>query len=122
MIFQLAAVAFWLFASSGHIISLSNSQTWKFMAQGIFTDRIHMAHRFASFATESHDLSPFNAPRFTAPEVCLSDPGGGGCPDAALVVQALHASHRARAAEPAADCAGGGCLQWAAGHWGWEGD
>jgi hypothetical protein len=27
-----------------------------------FTDRIHMAHRFASFATESHDLSQFNLP------------------------------------------------------------
>ena len=87
-----------------------------------FTDRIHMAHRFASFATENHDLSPFNPP-WTAPEVRLSDPGRGGSPDAALVVQALHASHRARAAEPAADCAGGDCLNGAAGgHWGWEGD
>lgn len=56
-----------------------------------FTDRIHMAHRFASFATENHDLSPFNPP-WTAPEVRLSDPGRGGSPDAALVVQALHAS------------------------------
>ena len=121
MIFQLAAVAFWLFASSGHIISLSNSQIWKFMVQGFsLIESIWPIglHRLRLKTTICHRSTPPEPlPRCAFQTLAVADP------PMLRSLSRLFMRHRARAAEPAADCAGGDCLQWAAGgHWGWEGD
>ena len=87
MIFQQAAVAFWLFASSGHIISLSNSQIWKFMVQGfsliesIWPIGLHRLRLKATICHRSTPLFhrsrgvPFRPWRWRMPRCCARCPG-----------------------------------------------
>ena len=86
MIFQLAAVAFWLFASSGHIISLSNSQIWKFMVQGfsliesIWPIGLHRLRLKATICHSSTSLNrsrgaPFRPWPWRIPRCCARCPG-----------------------------------------------